>query len=96
MFYSQPPLDDHGFEKYDWDRDDQSYILAAYFWGYTAVILFAGTLSEWAGPVNVVIYSNILGTIFTGLHHVAAMGGLGGMIAIRVLVGVVGVGILTL
>ncbi|XP_055626995.1 sialin-like [Toxorhynchites rutilus septentrionalis] len=77
-----------GFEQdFDWSSSLQGYILSAFFYGYLFTQVLGGYISSRFGGTNV-FGVGIAGTaILTLLTPLAALGGFGWLIAIRVLEG---------
>lgn len=77
--------------RYPWDKNQQSYILGGFFWGYLVTSLFGGIMAERWGGRHVVGISLFLSGLLTGLSPLMATTSFWPIFIARFALGVLGV-----
>lgn len=77
--------------RYDWDSQIQGLILGSYFWGYILTSMPGGLVAETFGPTKTVGITTIISAVLTLLTPLAASWHYGVVIAIRFVLGFLGV-----
>ncbi|XP_061188671.1 sialin-like [Saccostrea echinata] len=83
-----PLLSEHMEGEFIWDKALQGAILGAFFWGYTAMQIPSGVLSERFGPRLVIFAGMSLVSVLTILTPVLARGSPNLLIITRVFIGI--------
>lgn len=75
--------------RYDWDVNEQSLVLSAFFWGYVLTQIPGGVLADWIGGRSVIGVALALSALATLFIPLAAEYSIYAVCALRFIIGLV-------